>query len=90
MILQGSVKQNLHGTPSDKFSYIEVGQTLKKTYYRFSGLLQVKQATLRISFSFHEATLANPGAVFQREVNSAAGFNLSTALSASLFVFVRS
>jgi hypothetical protein len=41
-VLQRTVEQALNDMPLDKFSYIEVGSTLKKTHYKFAGELVVE------------------------------------------------
>jgi hypothetical protein len=40
-VLQRTVEQALNDMPLDKFSYIEVGSTLKKTHYKFAGEIVV-------------------------------------------------
>lgn len=40
-VLQRTVEQALNDMPTDKFSYIEAGSTLKKTHYKFAGELVV-------------------------------------------------
>jgi hypothetical protein len=41
-VLQRTVEQALNDMPADKFSYIEVGQTEKKTHYKFAGELVIE------------------------------------------------
>jgi hypothetical protein len=56
-VLQRTVEEALNNMPLDKFSYIEVGPTAKKTHYRFAGELVVEMLVAGVPEAQQDAEL---------------------------------